>query len=111
MSMLPVHNVFAELPADHSAELFRTLTQSEHVRIEQIVSRGHASPEGFWYDQPQHEFVLLLSGGARLRFAGEDSSLELKPGDCLTIPAGCRHRVEWTIPDEPTVWLAVHYPA
>lgn len=109
--MLPLQNVFAELPPDLSEELFRTLAESDHVRIEQIVSRGHASPEGFWYDQPQHEFVLLLKGAARLRFAGEDSSAELKPGDCLTIPARCRHRVEWTQPDEATVWLAVHYPA
>lgn len=109
--MPPLQNVFADLPPDLPEELFRTLAESAQVRIEQIVSRGHASPEGFWYDQPQHEFVVLLSGAARLRFAGEDSGVELKPGDWLTIPAGCRHRVEWTKPDEPTVWLAVHYPA
>lgn len=98
MSMPSVQNLFADFP-------------SEHVRMERIVSRGHASPEGFWYDQLQHEFILLLRGAARLRFEDEDSIVELKPGDYLIIPAGCRHRVEWTSPDEPTVWLAVHYNA
>lgn len=109
--MPPLHNVCASIPADVPEELVRTLAESEHVRIEQIVSRGHASPDGFWYDQPQHEFVLLLSGAARLRFAGEGAAIQLAPGDHLTIPPHCRHRVEWTTPDEPTVWLAVHYSA
>jgi len=28
----------------------------------------------------------------------------------VDLPAKCRHRVDWTDPDEPTVWLAVFYP-
>jgi hypothetical protein len=30
-------------------ELFTTLLNTGNVRIERIVSHGHASPEGFWY--------------------------------------------------------------
>ncbi len=79
------------------------------MRVERIVSHGHTSPPGFWYDQPRHEWVALLAGAAALRFEGDGAPVELRPGDSLTIPAGRRHRVEWTTPDEPTVWLAVHY--
>jgi cupin 2 domain-containing protein len=100
-------NLFADLPATLPAELVEALVDSPHVRIERIVSRGHASAEGFWYDQPRREFVVLLSGAARVRFA--DRVVELAPGDYLDIPAHQRHRVEWTDPTQPTVWLAVHY--
>lgn len=100
-------NIYADIPADLPAELFTTLVKSQHVRIERIVSQGHASPEGFWYDQPEHEWVLLLQGATRLRF--EDQTVELKPGDFVNIPAHKKHRVEWTAPDEPTIWLAVWY--
>jgi cupin 2 domain-containing protein len=71
------------------------------------ASQGHASPGGFWYDQGQHEWVVVLKGAARLRFEAE--IVEMKPGDFMNIPAHERHRVEWTTPDEPTIWLAVHY--
>jgi cupin 2 domain-containing protein len=79
------------------------------VRVERIVSFGHASPPGFWYDQPWHEWVVLLTGAARVLFEGDSAPVQLGPGDSLDIPAGRRHRVEWTAPDGPTVWLAVHY--
>jgi cupin 2 domain-containing protein len=88
-------------------ELVQTLLSAASVRIERIVSHGHVSPEGFWYDQDQHEWVLVLRGAARLRF--EDGVVEMQAGDFVNIPAHRRHRVEWTTPDEPTVWLAVHY--
>ena len=100
-------NLFAELPSEFPEELFTTLVAASDVRIERIVSHGHASPPDFWYDQPQDEWVMVLKGAARLRF--EDQSIELKPGDFLTIAAHRKHRVEWTTSAEPTVWLAVHW--
>ncbi len=102
-------NLFADLPRRLPDELFTTLLEAANVRIQRIVSHGHASPAGFWYDQDEHEFVVLLQGEARLRFEGEKQSVEMKPGDHLNIQAHQRHRVEWTTPDEPTIWLAVHY--
>lgn len=100
-------NVFTSLPQHLPDELTETLLQAANVRIERIVSHGQASPEGFWYDQSQPEFALLLKGAARLTF--EDETVEMIPGSFINIPAHRRHRVEWTTPDEPTIWLAIHY--
>jgi cupin 2 domain-containing protein len=102
-----IGNLLADLPARLPEELIETLAENRHVRIERIVSHGHASPEGFWYDQDQHECVVVLKGEARLLF--ENQTIEMKPGDFVNIPAHRKHRVEWTTPDEPTIWLAVHY--
>ena len=100
-------NVFTDLPSHLPDELSTTLLEATNVCIERIVSHGHASPPDFWYDQARHEWVMVLKGAARLQF--EDGTVEMKPGDFVNIPAHKRHRVEWTTPDEPTVWLAVHY--
>jgi cupin 2 domain-containing protein len=102
-------NLFNDLPSNLPDELFTILLEADDLRIERIVSHGHASATDFWYDQPQHEWVVVLKGSARLRF--EDETLEMKPGDFVNIPAHKKHRVEWTTTDEPTIWLAVHYNA
>ena len=101
-------DLLRDLPSDLPEELVDTLAESDSVRIERIVSTGHASPEGFWYDQSRSEFVLVLQGRARLEFDNGES-LALMAGDWANIPARRRHRVSWTAPDEPTVWLAIHY--
>ena len=101
-------NLFAKLPKPGDDEWFETLAASPGVRIERIVSHGHASPATGWYDQAQDEFVVLLRGAARLEF-DDGSDARLGPGDWLTIPAHRRHRVAWTDPDADTVWLAVHH--
>jgi len=103
-------NLFGELPPRLPDELFQTLLDAGAVRVERIVSLGHASPPDFWYDQARHEWVALLRGAARLRFEGE-APFEMRPGDWVNIPAHRKHRVEWTTPDEPTIWLAVFYDA
>ncbi|MEZ6058418.1 MAG: cupin domain-containing protein [Planctomycetaceae bacterium] len=103
------HNLFANLPQRTTDELVDLLATGEGLRIERIVSTGQVSPPGFWYDQPDAEWVVLLQGAAQLRLHGEDSPRHLQPGDHLLIPAHCRHRVEWTALDAPTVWLAVHF--
>lgn len=88
-------------------ELFTELFRTGAIRIERIVSFGQASPNGFWYNQPENEWVLLLEGSAQLRM--EDTFVDLNPGDCLNIPAGTRHRVEKIDQNRRTVWLAVFY--
>lgn len=104
-----MRNLFDAIPARLPDEAIDSLLESGDVRIERIVSHGHASPDGFWYDQPQDEWVVILRGAARLRFERRDETVDMKPGDCVHIPAHDRHRVEWTTADEPTVWLAVHF--
>ncbi|MCG6868894.1 MAG: cupin domain-containing protein [Gammaproteobacteria bacterium] len=104
-----MHNLFESIPEGLTEELTEVLTGSGNVRIERIVSRGHASPEGFWYDQAQREFVLLLRGSAALEFEGREAPIEMGPGDFLVIDAHRRHRVTRTARDGDTVWLAVHF--
>ena len=105
---MDVENLFADIPDELPEERIEPILQRPGVRIERIVSRGHASPEGFWYDPPHEEWVLLLSGRASLQWADRPEPIELAPGDHLLIPAHARHRVEWTDDANPTVWLAVH---
>ncbi len=101
-------NIFADIPETLDEELFQTLLDSPHLRIERIISRGHCSPESHWYDQDQGEWILLLKGGAVLEFEGGRRET-LKAGDYLDLPAHTRHRVAWTDPQQETVWLAVWY--
>jgi len=104
-------NLFADIPKDLSDELFETLLQTSSFRIERIVSRGHCSPEGFWYDQDDNEWLILLKGRAVLRFEDQSESITMNPGNYVNIEKHRRHRVEWTDPEQETVWLAIHYPA
>ena len=61
-------NLFAGIDEEkRDEELLTTLAERPGVRIERIVSTGQASPPGFWYDQDWGEWVVLLSGRARLR--------------------------------------------
>ena len=102
-------NIYSAIPDRAPEEIFETLVESGRVKIERIISEAHASPEGYWYDQDENEFVLLLQGSAALRFDGKEKLLLLKPGDWVDIPPHVRHRVEWTDPEQKTVWLAVFY--
>jgi cupin 2 domain-containing protein len=102
-------NVLRDVPDARAGEVAETLVAAPRVRIERIVSHGQASPPGFWYDQAEAEWVLLLAGAARLRFADEAEDRVLGPGDHLAIAPHRRHRVQWTDPERPTVWLAVFY--
>lgn len=102
-------NIFEGIPALLPGELIEAISGRDNVRIERIVSRGHASPDNFWYDQEQNEYVMLLKGEAGLLFADSGNTVVLKPGDYIDIPPHVRHRVAWTSPDEDTIWLAVYY--
>ncbi|MCR9209153.1 MAG: cupin domain-containing protein [bacterium] len=101
-------NLFEDVPKQLPSELIEVLAEGESVRIERIVSTGHATDPDNWYDQEQDEWVVVLKGEAKLRF--DDGELvTMTPGDHLLIPAHRRHQVEWTTPDEPTVWIAVFF--
>ena len=104
-------NIYSSIPTSLRHEVTETLAYAKTVRIERIVSRGHYSEEGFWYDQDEAEWVILLRGRARLEFEeGDAKGLEMGPGDYVHIAAHERNRVTWTDPDQETVWLAVYYP-
>ncbi|MFM9939795.1 MAG: cupin domain-containing protein [Hyphomicrobiaceae bacterium] len=93
--------------ATSDMEISQTLVTGAGVCLERIVSFGQASPEGFWYDQTKAEWVTVLTGRARIRVADQANDITLGPGDTVLLPAHCRHRVEWTDPDQPTIWLAL----
>jgi cupin 2 domain-containing protein len=103
-----IGNLLEDIPGGAPTEIFTDLVRSDSVRIERIVSFGQSSPEGFWYDQEENEWVLLVEGSASLGF-DDGSSLDLEPGDWTLIPAGRRHRVERTARDSRTIWLAVFF--
>jgi cupin 2 domain-containing protein len=106
---LTVDNLFEELAPKFPVEIFQVLLETKNFRLERIVSGGQATPPGEWCDQDDHEWVALLTGAAGLRFEDEPEPRLLRPGDYLLIPAHRRHRVEWTDPETPTVWMALHY--
>lgn len=102
-------NIFANLPTHLPQEEATILAERAGAVVERIVSTGQASPEGFWFDQDWAEWVILLAGAAGLWIEGEAAPRRLKPGEYVELPPHVRHRVEWTDPDRPTVWLAVHW--
>lgn len=101
-------NIFQNIPKLLESEFFEELISKNGVKIERIVSFGHTTNEGEWYDQSSDEWVILLSGEAIISFKDEDD-IRLKSGDFINIAAHKKHRVSWTKPDEESVWLAVHY--
>lgn len=101
-------NIFTNISAIIPEELIENLLVRESIKIERIVSQGHITPDGEWYDQVWDELVLLLQGAAILAYE-DGSRVNMKMGDYLYIPAHFRHRVEWTQPDSNTVWLAIHF--
>ena len=107
---MEIGNLFDDLPlAVAERETVDVLVETESVRVERIVSRGHASPEDFWYDQDRNEWVALLSGAAGLLFEGAAEEIVLGPGDHVVISAHLKHRVLWTDAEQETVWLTVFY--
>ncbi|MEM8549520.1 MAG: cupin domain-containing protein [Verrucomicrobiota bacterium] len=108
--MLSQKNLLHNLPQDRPNELVEVLLEgSGPLRLERIVSTGHASAPDFWYDQEEAEWILLLAGEGCLEFASPAEKVTLVAGDSLLIPARRRHRVAWTSPDQPTVWLACFF--
>lgn len=101
-------NIYGKIPAEFKNEITEIILNSKQIRIEKIISKGHYSPDKFWYDQQENEWVLVLKGESRLIF-DDDKIVELTTGDYINIPAHKKHRVDWTTPETETIWLAVFY--
>ncbi|ABK16277.1 cupin domain-containing protein [Syntrophobacter fumaroxidans] len=102
-------NIFQSIPDEIPEEVCEAIVRTDTIVIERIVSHGQASHEGFWYDQEKSEWVMVLQGRAGLLFEGWEEPVVLQTGDWINIPAHAKHRVEWTDPNEKTIWLAVYY--
>jgi cupin 2 domain-containing protein len=107
MRKLKRGNIYAKIPAARDKEVFQRLLAHKKLTIERIVSRGQSTEKGTWLKEAYDEWVIVLTGAGRLRFRNNNRLMELKVGDYVYIPAKTSHRVEWTVPREKTVWLAV----
>lgn len=103
----PLPNLFAHIPVPARDEEFRDILRRPGCRVERIVSHGQVTPADAPYVQDHDEWVLLLAGKAVVAVA--DREVALLPGDHLMIPAGVVHRVTFTDPAAPTIWLALHF--
>lgn len=101
-------NIFEQIPSQINQEIFQDLITGQNIRIERIISHGQTSPHSGWYQQTEHEWVIVLQGHAILTF-DNNIQKELKHGDYLNIPAGTRHRVSYTCTEQKTIWLAIFY--
>ncbi len=102
-------NIFSFIPDQIPGEVFETIISAGNLTIERIISRGHETPKGKWYDQNRNEWVLVLEGRAHLVFEDNPEEIVMKRGDYINIPSHRRHRVARTDPEVNTIWLAVHY--
>ncbi len=101
-------NIFFRIPDNIEEEIVEDLLKHENVRIERILSKGQSSPAESWYDQEEHEWVIVLDGCGIISFE-DGKEFKLSKGDYLNIPAHVKHKVKWTDPDKVTIWLAIFY--
>jgi cupin 2 domain-containing protein len=101
-------NIFENISSNIPEEIIEPLITNDRIRVERIVSKGQTSPKGFWYDQDENEWLIVLKGNAKLLFEN-DELIKLSAGDYIKIPAHKKHRVEWTDPETETIWLTVFY--
>ena len=94
------------LPAEF--ELYESLTETETVKIERIISTGQCTPEGQWLEDEKDEWVMLLRGESEISFENGFRK-KLISGDYLLIPKNTRHRVEKTSAEVHCIWLAIYY--
>ncbi len=103
-----MHNIYSDIPGTLPEEVFEDILKTKHLRVERILSYGHSSPAQGWYDQTEHEWVMVLKGQGVIEF--EDGNIvTLSAGDFINIAAGVKHKVLQTSPNEVTVWLAIFY--
>jgi len=104
-------NLWDDLPPTSAGdETIEQILKSGPLRIERIVSHGQISPEDFWYDQHENEWLSVLQGEAKIAFA-DGTETHLKTGDCVFLPAHKKHRVTHTSTEPPCIWLAVFWQA
>ncbi len=106
---LDIKNIFLGIKNQSPEEIFEPIIKTNQFKIERIISSGQSTDKGKWYDQDVDEWVILLKGSAGLLFESNNEKIIMKPSDYINIPAYQKHRVEWTVADEETIWLSVRY--
>ncbi len=106
--MIPPQNIFNDIPDNLKNEFIETICTSQHLRIERIISKGHKSAPGFWYDQEDDEWLIVLHGEAKIEYESGEMQ-HLTAGSYTNIAAHVKHRVAWCSTTTETIWLAIHY--
>ncbi|CAK1758961.1 cupin domain-containing protein [Vibrio crassostreae] len=101
-------NIYADIPSSLPNEVFTDIISNDNVRIERILSHGHSSPEEGWYDQDEHEWVMVIEGQGVIEF-DDGRVVTLSKGDYINIAAREKHKVIGTVENVVTIWLAVFY--
>ena len=104
-----IKNIFANIPNKIPEEITEILMENKNIRIERIISRGQKSSTDFWYNQDENEWIMVIKGSAKLKIENEPEEITLCMGDYINIPSHLKHRIEWTNPNEETLWLAIFY--
>jgi len=102
-------NLLKNIPTTIKEEIFENILLTDKFKLERIISKGHSTPPGQWYDQEQSEWVMIIQGSADITMEGQAEPVSLVAGDCILLPAHLRHRVEKTDQQQETIWLALHF--
>ncbi len=106
---MKLHNIFSNIPEELPLEVSKNIIERDEFILERIISKGHVTPAGQWFDQEFNEWVMVMRGSAKVAFKDPEEEFTLEAGHYLNIPAHTLHRVTWTQPDCETIWLALHY--
>ena len=105
---MTITNLFEQIPNALPDECISVLLSQSNVRVERIVSRGQSTPAGQWYEQTEHEWVMVLQGSGIIEYEN-CRQIVLNTGDYLYLPAHIKHRVAATAEHEYTIWLAIFW--
>ena len=98
-------NLLDNISSHSDSELFETIAESNHTKVERIVSYGQTTPDDQPYHQTHDEWVMVIKGKSNLKIE-HIGEITLLANDSILIPKNHRHWVTYT--SNPTIWLAVH---
>ncbi len=107
--LLPEENLLGRSIPPIGHEQKYLIKEGCYWRLELIYSCDASSEDGFWYNQNEHEWIVLLRGSASIRFKSPEGFIDLDVGDHLHLQPHRLHRVERTDPFPGTVWLALYW--
>lgn len=104
--IMPQKEELLRLPEnwDGCEEYTETMLSGDNWRLERIISRGHVSPEGFWYEQNEDEWGRGAPRRGR-NHVGRRNEMHVKKRRKRAYSAKCRHRVSRTSENPECIWL------
>ncbi len=106
---ITIDNLFTGIQEpENEPEIFKSINLLANARIELVRSNHNKIPSRIYY-QEEEEFVMIVRGKAKLLLEqnGKPETVEMNPGDYLTIPRYTKHTVMET--EKDTYWVTVFY--